>query len=352
MSLHELQTYVRVIRRRLWLIILVVAAAVGTMLLISYLAKPSYRATAQFQVTAPLPAEVRLFEDFRTSSTRDELTYTKNNFMTVIKSEAVAWKVIEKLDLDMSAAELIAAVTLEPDDTSDFIKLTTTASDARMAAAISNTLLEVAAQYFGELNAGTLTSNRQFIQQQLDQTKRARDAAESQMLQFQLDNRIGTRDGMLNSQEDLINAAKANRDQALAEGRTAVAQAYDQIIATREAELQERIVLNAQLAALQQEVKRIDDVYSALMNTETEAALKENEVISARYIQVMPAYEPNRPLPRVSLPQLALVVVASLAVGVALAFLLEALAGIATTAPKMAAAVVEDGGLLGEKALG
>jgi len=323
MSAGELLIYWQVIKRRLWLIGLLVGSTLGVMLLVSFLSPPVYRATSAFQVTSPLPVEVSIFSEFKTSSSIEERARTTNNFVAVLQSEFVVGQVIEELGLDIEFDELTGHMVIEPDENSSFIELHVTSQDAKLAAAISNTLLEKASQYFGGLSAGTITANKVFIQQQIDETKQELDQARANLIQFQIENRVGSMDGLVRPQESLITALKSNRDKELAEANKATAVNYDEIIATRELELQELILLSSEYEVLQQEVNRIEATYGSLLDKETEADLKENEILSARFIQVIPAQEPSRPLPRLSAKVLLLGGILSLVLGIMIAFVLE-----------------------------
>jgi len=323
MSAQELLNYWQVIKKRLWLIGLVAGVTMGTVAFISYFAKPLYRATASFQVTAPLPIEVSLTNEFRSPTSREELNFTRNNFVVLLENEFVAGQVIKELGLDTDPEKLLGQVVIEPDTSSDFVKLRVTAHDPKMAADIANGLVETAAQYFGELNAASFTANKEVIQQLLEERKKELDVVRAALVQFQIDNKVGSLDGLLASQEKLITTAKENKDWALAEGKLDVVASYDKIIALREKELQERLGLSAEYGSLLANMKRIEATYFALLDKETEVELKESEILSARFVRVIPARAPSTPLPSLD-PRLLLIAgVTSLALGIILAFGME-----------------------------
>jgi len=323
MDVQELLIYWRVVKKRLWLIGLLVAATLGAMLLAFNLSKPVYRATIAFQVTAPLPAEVSLFSDFKMPYTRDEIVRTRSGFMTVLQSEFVVGQVIEELGVEMDMDELLSQMVIEPGEGNDFDKLRITAHDPELAATVANTLLDKALHHFGEMSAGSLTANREFIQQQLGEIKADLDTARADLIQFQVENRIGSLSGFLDSQESLVTGLKSRHDQALAEGREATAASYDEIISSRERELQELVLLSAEYEILKDTVHRIESTYANLLGKETEAIIKEDQVRSAKFVQVIPAGVPSRPLPRLDVKVLLLGGIVSLALGIMVAFALE-----------------------------
>jgi uncharacterized protein involved in exopolysaccharide biosynthesis len=320
----EVQTYWRVIRKRLWVIGLLMIVTLGVMLAVFFLSKPLFKATTLFQVTSPLPAEVSLFSEFKTSSNRDELLYTRSNFLTVLQSEYVLNQVIDELDLNMDVDSLLKRMVVEPEKGSDFIKLSITAEDPQLAAAIVNTQMDKGSQFFGELSAKSITANKEFIEQQLQDIKEQLNEAKADLIQFQIENRVGSLEGLLSAQQTLVTEMELKRDRALVdeEGEAKIA-AVDEVITVREGELQDLILLSAQYDALRDRVNKLQETYSTLLDKETEAVLKENEILNARFIQVIPAEEPAHPLPQVNLKILLLGALVSLALGIMLAFILE-----------------------------
>jgi capsular polysaccharide biosynthesis protein len=331
MNFGELLTYWQVIKKRLWLIGLLVGVTLGAMLLISYLAQPVYKATTSFQVTTPLPAEVSLYSEFRTSTSRDELRYTRNNFVAVLQSNFVVGQVIEGLGLEVDVEDLQERMVILTEEDSDFVTLEVTAEDPKEVAAIANALTEYAARYFGQLSAGSLTADKELIQQQLQEVKEDLDAAREALIQFQLENRVGMVDQVLTAQQTLIRQLSFERDQALAQGDPAKASAYDEIITQHDRELQGLILLSSEYDLLNDRAKRIEATYSSLLDKETEAMLKENEILSARFIRVIPAREPSHPLSRFNAKVLLLGGIVSLAVGIMLAFALAYLDRVGVT---------------------
>lgn len=323
MNVQELLTYFEIIRKRLWVIGVVVGVTVGAIALSGFLARPQYRSTAQFQVTAPLPNEVSLVNEYRVGTNRDELTFTRNNFLAVLQSEYVAAEVASKLGLNIDPATLADRVTIESDASSDFVSLRVVADDPQQASDIANTLLETASNYFATLSAGSFTANKEVITRQLEDTQAEWQAAKDALVKFQVENKIGSFTGILESPERLLINAQSARDEALATGRTDVAAKYDLIIARHEAALQKRVQLNAEYEILQSNVNRVGETYKILLAKEAEVELKEQEILSARFIRIIPAQVPQSPLNNLDVRMLLVGALASVVVGIVLAFILE-----------------------------
>lgn len=335
MNAQEFLTYWIIIKKRLWLIVLLFVVTMGAMVVASYLSEPVYEAKGLFQVTAPLPADVSLFTDFRTSTSRDELGYTKNNFLGVLKSNFVVGQVVDEFELNIDADQFLEdKVVIEPSQDSDLVTLTVTAENPKLATDIANTLIEKGAQRFGEMSASSITANKKLIQKQMEKIKVQLDEAKAALTAFQIENGVGSMDGVLRAQESLISQLALRRDESLARGDDETAANYDQIMATRERQIQTLILLASEYDTLQDAVKRIDLTYSDLLDKETEATLKENEIQGAKFVRIIPAREPTRPLPRLNIKLLLIGAMVSLVLGIILAFVLDALESVSIARPE------------------
>jgi capsular polysaccharide biosynthesis protein len=311
------------------------------MYLVSFLSGPRYRATASFNVTAPLPAGVSLFREYRSASTAEEIGRTGDIYLAVLRSEFVIGQVIDELGLDMDVQEFLTQVVIEPDKEGTFTLVRVTAGNPSLAADIANTLLDKASKYFGEVGASSLTANKLFIQDQLQIATDDMDRARGALIQFQIENRLSSLEDMLSSQGSLLRSLKLQRDTAIAEGKEELVAGYEEVITERELELQNLILLNAEYQLLKEDVRRVEGVYGTLSNAAAEAQLKENEIVSATYVQVIPAREPSHALPPVDPKVLLLGALGSLALGVLLAFILQALEHAETAADALGGAPSE-----------
>jgi len=155
------------------------------------------------------------------------------------------------------------------------------------------------------------------VGQQLDQ-------AEQELIAFKIEHKVGGLDGLIASQQGLIRSLNLERDQALATGQTSVAAAYDRLIAEREAELQQLIGLSTTYTQLERTVDQLQGTYGLLLEKETEAQLKENEILNVSFIQVIgEARVPSKPKPPIRWSTVALGGVVSLITGIMIAFVWE-----------------------------
>jgi uncharacterized protein involved in exopolysaccharide biosynthesis len=324
MDVRELIIYWHIIKKRLWLIALLVATTGAGIVGFSFTQPPVYEATVRFQVTALPPEDVTLYQAARGGQYREEIAYTENNLTDLITSLEVAWNTVEEMGLQMKGRELQERVVVEESPGSDFVSVTVTAEDPKLAADLVNTLISVALRRYGELNAYPITMAREFISNQVEQARQDLLAAQADMTRFQIESKVGTLESSISAQHALIRSLALAHDQALAEGNRQEAANYEEIITERQLELQELIQLSSEYATLEAQVRQLQSTYNFLLQKETEARLKENEAFNLGFVQVLGAAQaPNEPEPRVRVSILALGLLVSLVIGLAIAFVWE-----------------------------
>jgi uncharacterized protein involved in exopolysaccharide biosynthesis len=324
MKAQDLSRYWQILKKRGWLPILLTVVTVGTMLALSLLAAPVYVASVRFQVTAPPPGEVSLFSVFGRPSLREEISYTRDNFASVVTSRDVAWDVIEDLQLDMTASELEELIAVDAVQDTDFTMITVSTNDPQLSADIANTLMKHGLAKYGEISAYGTTTSREFISSQLDTIGVQLEQSQQELIAFKIENKIGNLENLISSQQTLIRSLNLARDQALAEGQIEAAANYDEIIADRNLELQDLVQLNDEYSVLERKVLRLTQTYDFLLEKEMEAQLKENEALNLGFIQPLgEARVPGEPEPAIEFGILSLGAVLSLILGIAIVFLWE-----------------------------
>jgi uncharacterized protein involved in exopolysaccharide biosynthesis len=328
MSLEEILTYWRIVWKRVPLIALLVLVTVGTIFLQQYTADRVYQASVRFQITAPPPSDVTLYKGFSAPKLREEIAFMRGNFANVITSGSVARQVIADLGLEgMKSNEITSNIEIEDIEGSDLTKVQVSAGDPQLVADIANAVMDVALQQYGQLRARSATMSRQFIAAESETTRQELQQAQDALIAFKIENRIGSLDGMISEQQELLSGLRSRRDDAWATGSQDKAHNFDQLIAQREAELQDLVRLSAQYEILQADVRQIRDTYDFLLTKQTEAKLTENETLTVGFIQVLgEASPPSRPVSPYNFKILALGGMVSLALGVVIAFVWEFIA--------------------------
>jgi capsular polysaccharide biosynthesis protein len=135
----EIREYLKVLRRRAWIPLLLVVVTVAATTLAVYLSKPEYAATATVIAKSP------------TSSTNSL------SFQEVVVSNTVALQVRKELQLDKSAADLSAAVKANASKSNAYA-ITYTDANADLAVAVADRYANDAARAYQQLGGAPAVS--------------------------------------------------------------------------------------------------------------------------------------------------------------------------------------------------
>jgi uncharacterized protein involved in exopolysaccharide biosynthesis len=189
---------------------------------------------------------------------------------------------------------------------------------------LANGLAAEARAYYGELLARSSGASREFISVQLELARQELDRAQMALMQFKIENKVGSLESDIGQQTSFIRSLRLSRDNAMADNNIAKANAYDVLIAQREQELQTLLNLSARYQALQMAVAQASSTYDLLLGKQAEAKITENQIRNVNFILVVePAEPPRRSTSTFSKAILALGGVLSLVLGVAVAFVWE-----------------------------
>ena len=167
-------------------------------------------------------------------------------------------------------------------------------------------------------------NTRQFIERELEATREELGEAEAELTQFQVDNKIGNLDSVIDNQYQLLRSLRIQQDLARAGGQFSRAQSIESVIMEREIELQNMLGLAAQFNELVDRVDRVRTTYNFLLDKRTEAQIKENQILELGTIQIItPAHAPRKPVVALSSQMIVLGAVVSILTGALLTFLLE-----------------------------
>ena len=325
MEVQDILKYLKIIRKWWWVIALLFVSTIGTMLAVAFLVETQYEATVTMQVSAPPPQEVPLYSQYGRQALRDEIEYTRTGFSELLLEGDVPYRALEALpDIGMGGSELRDKITVDIPDNSQLMRIQVRASDAETAALLANTIVEAGRQRYGQLLAQPTANTRKFIEQELQVTQEELKAAEAELAQFQIANKIGSLGSAIDSQYDLIKSLRMQRDLARAEGKAARALAIEETILEREVELQNLIGLSAKYNELVDRVERARSTHNFLSDKSSEAQIKENQILELGSIQIItPARPPRKPVAALSGKLIVLGAVVSGLAGALLTFLLE-----------------------------
>lgn len=325
MQIQDIIKYLKIIRKWWWVIALLFLTTVGTMVTIAFLTETQYEATVTVLISAPPPQEAPLYSQFGRSALSEEIVRTRDSFSELLVEGQTPGVTLAALpDVEMTADELRENITLENPDSVNLLRLHVLAPRAKLAARLANKLIEVGLEQYGELLASPTIRTRTFIEQQFELAKEELDAAQVELEQYKIENKIGDMNSAVNSQQDLIKNLRLQSDRARVAGDTAEVQELEKIILEREAELQNIIGLSAEYSDLVSRVEQAHSTHAFLLSRKTEAQIKENQIRELASIQVItPARPPKRPVAAINNKVIVLGAIASLMAGALLTFLLE-----------------------------
>jgi uncharacterized protein involved in exopolysaccharide biosynthesis len=325
MEIQDLLKYFRIIRKWWWVVILLFGATVGTMLVIAFLTEVQYEATVTVQVSAPPPQQVPLYSDFGRQGVREEIVRTRDSFSELLLEGDVPYRALEALpDMRMRGGELRDRMTIDIPENSQLMHVRVRTSDSETAALLANTLVETGLERYGQLLAQPTANTRQFIERELEVTREELTVAEAELAQFKIANKLGDLNSAINNHYNLGRSLTMQRDLAWVEGDRAMAQALEEVILKREAELQNMIGLSAEYYELVDRVERVRATHDYLLDRRSEAQIKENQILEMGSIQIItPARPPQKPVSAIDSKLIVLGSVVSILAGVLLTFLLE-----------------------------
>jgi uncharacterized protein involved in exopolysaccharide biosynthesis len=219
MSVNEFAGVFHILRKRLWLILLLFVGAMGVVALTSLRAPLRYRATTTLQVIAVDPEEVTLFSQQRNVGVAERILATQGAFMNVLQDARVAWQTIGDLRLAMDAGELKSRLRVLREG--EFITVQFNGDTPQQAEAVLTRHVENARKAYQDVHARPAVVAGQFIQQQAAKKEQELNAAKDALLKFKLQHNLGSLDQEIAAYREIIRSLRQSRDQALIEAERA-----------------------------------------------------------------------------------------------------------------------------------
>ncbi len=376
----EIKSFLVILRKRLWIIVLLFAVTMTVILAGALSAVPMYQSAVRLQILPVESEQVALYSRAANSG-EDVVAVIAIQFEQILRSSKIAWRTINQLGLDIDADELLGNLSFSKEYSFSeygFVTVTAGATSPQNAEAIVTTQVENAlAEYRQDQSRPALVAG-DFISGQLKDAEQALAAANAALLRFRLTNNLESLDRETTSYQDIVRdlrirkqdavlaeteleariagleaeAAKAEAaaqqaqanspEQATALGRAgslrssvaslradldgqrALQAEYERAIVSWETELALLINLSAEETQLGKAVKQAQDTRDFLFNKSLEAQLKQQQGLSIGYLKVVDAARrPTAPQPARTLQTAVIGGVLSLLLGAILAFLLE-----------------------------
>lgn len=187
----DLLEYLRVLTRRMWLILAIVATSVVTAYVVSSRMTKIYQATSTIMVkTDSTMSTMPFFEEMMNVSKNDI-----RNYMEFLKSRTVVESALARLGWydNLPPAEVETwrkSLSIQQIQGTDVARLSIESSDPKKAAAFLNTLVEVFQEHSQRMNQESARAAKEFIAQQLSISEGALRRAEDALLQYKKSSRI------------------------------------------------------------------------------------------------------------------------------------------------------------------
>ena len=157
--------YLRAIRRRWPLVLLVTLLVTGAAVAVSLLGEKKYDATADLLFGRQAQVDSLLGED---SSFNNDPERALNTDVELIKLDSVAEGVRRRLDLDVPVADLLEQITTETSNSSDIVGLTARDTDPERAAEIANAFADEYVLFRRRTSRQTLVDAARLAQSRFD----------------------------------------------------------------------------------------------------------------------------------------------------------------------------------------
>ena len=162
----QLLDYLRAVRQRWWLVLLIALTATGCALAVSLSAQKQYDATAHLLLRGEEPINSLL--DPAASSRSSDPERDLNTELELMKVGGTAYPVLRRLDLQRSADELLSQIEPEARSQSNIVALRVRDTDPLLAARIANAFAEEYVRYKTESARARYREAADLAQRQLE----------------------------------------------------------------------------------------------------------------------------------------------------------------------------------------
>jgi succinoglycan biosynthesis transport protein ExoP len=179
----EFKQYVQAVLKRFWLVVLMIAFAVGAAYMWPTPLSTAGRAPAQYTASTTLllaAPPLQLAPDATgqgDASFRPNQSAVANDIAQLISSRTLAGRVAERLDIS-NPATVQRSISAAPVRGSSLLRVTATSRSPERAAAVANVASEELIAYFRETNRASMSEARRFVGEQLAQARARLDASD------------------------------------------------------------------------------------------------------------------------------------------------------------------------------
>lgn len=207
-------TYIAILRKRLWVILLLFAATMTIILGRDWLTPPVYQSSLVLQVLPLEPEEVTLYTRLSTDSSSEVIDLIFFQFSYLVRSDKIAQQTQAATGIDITADELAAGITVERDPRGDLLTVSLAAKNPEDAEALLVKQVELALTELRQSRARPSETSGRFLEAELATAEHELDAAQEELLRFKLANGLEYIEREITSVQDSIRSLLAAQDGA------------------------------------------------------------------------------------------------------------------------------------------
>lgn len=301
MAQYELniQDYLRIIKRRKWIILLTAIAVEGSVVVFTNLQTPVFQASATVKVEPSLTIAGMASTDMSW-----DMVTALNTEVKIIRSAVVAEMTARKLGLisentpadkrNGAIGSIQGKVSAERMGETNLITIAATSSNARETAQIANAAAEVYIERGIDDRNRRAREQRQFIEKQMtDAEKKLKDTEEALKI-YTEKNRVKGVGGYLSSRTVDLQTRKSELLKKYTEQHPEV-QKIQQQIDSMDKQMRALPAEELEYARLNREVRINEELYTLLSKRYKESQISEADRVQTAFI-VTPAVEPGSPI--------------------------------------------------------
>ena len=214
---QELSSYLQIVTRRWWLILLLPAVTAIVILALSGTSDSEYMAYTRLQILPVDSQEVPLFSQTRFVASSEQIQAVHDEFYDVVRLPSVAWKTIADLELSLSADELISRIDTQHQ--TDFVTVSAQMQTPDLAQQVLTAQVENALNTYRGIRSKPAEISLEFIEIQLSEQSQTLAAAQEALQQFQLETEVADLNREIAAFQDLRRTLQSDRDRAVIEAK-------------------------------------------------------------------------------------------------------------------------------------
>ena len=219
MESNNLGSYMAVVRKRLWVILLIFAATMALILVRAWQTPPAYRSSVSVAIIPSDPAEVSLFSRTQNFTPSTDYDIAQAQFTSIVQSQAVAQRTLAETGVKMTPGELVSSVAVARDPIGDRVNVSVTAARPDDAEQLLSKQVELAVQEFRKSRTRQADAMQKFLDSELATAERDLDVTQAELQQFKLDNGMESLDRELTAEQDMVRGLRVQQEEAEVEAQ-------------------------------------------------------------------------------------------------------------------------------------